>query len=268
MTFGAGIVAILLPIIISGYLLLNAKFIMLMMPKGPGSNRYFRILLVGFVWCFIVAMVACGSSCFDMNLDGNSNSDKWWLRPAAQVGILSIASALCIRGVDSLLFPLSRALWILMNKQEEQEEREYNNDYWFYLRMLEKEARFMEVFIWRSMVHNDLIMLTLDNSKVYVGLATVMTMTKDVPEWLEIIPMLSGYREEKDKRTEITSRYIALEKDEEFSEKFNMSNLKMILPVRKIVSFQGFHHDVHEKIRSQRTGAGSSSSGLQEEAPE
>ena len=49
---GNALILLLLPCVVSGYLLVNAKVFRAKVPEKTGSNLYFRILLAGSFWVF------------------------------------------------------------------------------------------------------------------------------------------------------------------------------------------------------------------------
>ena len=78
-----GITAILLPCIVSGYLLVGAHIMQVHLQDKPGSNDYFRILVAGFFWfgfCTAVVFPFVGdeltwknfASFIENSLDGSS----------------------------------------------------------------------------------------------------------------------------------------------------------------------------------------------------
>ena len=264
-SMGIGLVTILLPCLVSGYLLNHSKLAVICWPEKPGSNTYFRILLVGWTWWLFWVLIALLTDSF---LSDSSVLENWEKIGTVenkvlffQEGVLATAMAIIAR-IFLDIFSAARLTNLKEKIIAQKRQDEHIN---FHLHILNPLQRSMEKFIWDSMKDSEsgepkMIMLTLKSRKIYIGFAMLMP-TKDVPEWLELMPVASGFRNSQDKRMELTTSYFDLEensgelfasrvlKQEEYK---CLEDLKMILPVNEIVSFQRFHLNVYKQVQARR----------------
>ena len=250
---GVGLAAVLLPSIVGGYLLHNAKWVLLVWREKPSSNNYFRILLLGWIWWLLWAVAASELAVAEkLQWLAIASSDKY---PFVLEGLLATVAALVLRAVMDVLY-------LVLQKPEQQlifakKAAQYSE---WDLKILRARQRSMEVFIWSSMDDTHLVMLTLENGEVYIGFASLMP-TKNTPEWLELTPVVSGYRDEQDKTIQITTKYSDIERESELKETFasrsltktgfeKFKKMEMILPISRIVAFQRFDVNVHDPVQA------------------
>ena len=256
-----GLAAVLLPCLVSGYMLHNSKWAMLFLPERLGANTYFRILLVGWLWWLTWLVIGLGlgadwlflanwwAEFVGAKLSSADGLHRYWYEYLLlQQALLATVSAIIARGVLDGLFRLRH--------------RESLVD--FHIKVLQSKQRRMEAFILASMQKSDLVMMTMGSGKVYIGFANIVMNAKGPTEWVELIPLASGYRKKTNRKMKITNNYVknlkfdgkdeheyvalALGQHQPMEE---LNRLKMLLPVNSIVSVQGFHDDVYEQVSAQ-----------------
>ena len=265
MTVGIGLAAILLPSIVSGYLLLNTKYAIVCWPERPGSNKYFRILLVGWIWWLIwwTVLALVGKPIFAkiIKLEWLAYSlieNKFLL-----AGFVATIAAIVLRVV---LERFSAEYFIRRTGGYDEGLYGHIEDdrHMLYLHTLKSLQRSMEAFILSSMKDKSgnpqLVMLTMESGEIYIGFARLLP-TKDETKWIELMLVASGYRNQKDKTMDITASYFDLEENIESGGFFtnrtlteqegeDLKNMEMILPVSQIVAFQRFNVNLHEQVQA------------------
>ena len=212
---GSPLLLLLLPCIVSGYLLVNAKLFLARFPERTGSNLYFRILLVGSFW-------ALGWDVALRLLIGDFLAKFQQYSPYLGLElILATLLAVATRMMLDLRFPVSP------------------------LQIFRRQARNLELFITDSIATSQLIMVTLSNGKVYVGRAVKMSVSEKTPEWLLIFAFSSGYRRNSDHNVEMINDY--LEDREQDGSAHGGSLPPMLLSVKEIVSIQVFNPQLHQQ---------------------
>lgn len=106
----------------------------------------------------------------------------------------------------------------------------------------------LETTLFRSMERRKLVMLTLTNSKVYIG-RVARTFIPD-EKIIYLFPIQSGYRG-SDQRLELTTQYtdvykqIALEEPSRYRE--ILANFRIAIPVEFVISASLYLPDIHVK---------------------
>ncbi|UII27469.1 hypothetical protein LVD15_03285 [Fulvivirga maritima] len=80
------------------------------------------------------------------------------------------------------------------------------------------------------------MLFTLTSQKVYVGLLTRMGDPHGEDGFINLIPLFSGYRNQKGKM-KLTTNY---PKDE--------SNFELVIPIDKILSASSFNYEAYKKL--------------------
>ena len=212
---GSTLLLLLLPCIVSGYLLVNAKLFLARFPERTGSNLYFRILLVGSFWVI-------GWDAALRLLIGDFLAKFQQYSPYLGLElILATLLAVATRMILDLRFPVS------------------------VLQIFRRQARNLELFITEAIATSQLIMVTLSNGKVYVGRAVKMSLSDKTPEWLLMFAFGSGYRRSSDHNVEMINDY---RKDLEQTGAAHGGSLPpMLLSVKEIVSIQVFNPQLHQQ---------------------
>lgn len=136
--------------------------------------------------------------------------------------------------VLNLILPTNIMMWKVIDKWGDEFEKLY------YLSLNEKEFS------------KRLVMVTLDNNKVYVGY--ILRLTKPLlTQQLELIPIISGYRKEDTKKVEFTTPYIKVISELIQNDNFDIidEELLVVLPKDKIVTASRFYPKVYERFQEQ-----------------
>lgn len=134
----------------------------------------------------------------------------------------------------NLIIPTNIMMWKVIDKWGDEFEKLY------YLSLNEKKF------------YKRLVMVTLDNNKVYVGY--ILRLTKPLlTQQLELIPIISGYRKEDTKKVEFTTPYIKVISELIQNEDFDIidEELLVVLPKDKIVTASRFYPKVYEKFQEE-----------------
>lgn len=99
------------------------------------------------------------------------------------------------------------------------------------------------------------ICITLDSNKVYVGLLeTVPPVDDGRIEYLRMLPLLSGFRDQNSLTINFTTNYYEHYRDGELdksSEWLTLDLFSIVIPEREVVSISNFDIDVYKKFLSQ-----------------
>ena len=210
---GSPLLLLLLPCIVSGYLLVNAKFFLARFPERTGSNLYFRILLVGSFWVI-------GWDATLRLLVGDFLAKFQQYSPYLGLElILATLLAVATRMILDLRFPIN------------------------VLQIFRRQAKNLELFITESIITSQLIMVSLTNDKVYVGRAVEMSLSDKTPEWLLMFVLISGYRRKDGRNVELTNYYLKARSESGYGG----SSPPMLISVKDVVSIQIFDPQLHQQ---------------------
>jgi hypothetical protein len=115
-------------------------------------------------------------------------------------------------------------------------------------RSLLKYGSQLEKLLYRSMIQEKRVMITLKNGKVYIGRVTI-SLTPQEDRDLLLLPSKSGYRDDK-QRLMITTDYDATYKDIEDSEQDYVeiiSDFGAVVPIPEVLTASLYRADVHTK---------------------
>ena len=128
---------------------------------------------------------------------------------------------------------------------------------------------FTEVLFQESMREGELVEVTTNNKKVYVGF--ILSCSPDLSgaySEILLIPLMSGYRKEDTLKVEFTTQYVPIYLDY-FRTELNMelrsvsmdlllflsrttnNKFRVVIPVREIVSARIFEYDVYKQFQDQ-----------------
>ena len=199
-----------------GYILHETGFRRWHFREYAGHILYFRVLVVGLVWLPLCGLfLAVLSEIF---------------RPEAFV----MWTTAPFRSFLSMIFPLALALSLLGGVQCISSRIKPDQQNKMHLDMLEKSEMLFETHIMQAMITDTPVMVTMDGGKVYIG--SVIAVRKNA-KWLSLIPMRSGYRDEKSKLV-LETDYLPLH--EKAAKDHPELKFDVTLPVDKIASLQFF----------------------------
>jgi len=109
------------------------------------------------------------------------------------------------------------------------------------LKLRELDGKGLERFVSEKISHREMILITLENKKVYVGWPLEVP-DDETKQWLRFAPEWSGYRDDE-------SATIRIETD--YSRVFDQSRLEknhMLIQVEKIVTLQPFDIEAFQQF--------------------
>ena len=226
----------LLPILAGGYLILRANFFRYWMAWLPGRYLYFNIAIAGLLMFILAAAI---ESHVDLSIL------RRILGEDHQQFFLPVLVALLLR----LIFD---ALFFAMSKWNPETEKQ---------RVLKAiGSKEFERFIYKAIDERRLIMATLEAGKVYIGLPLDTFSFADPDtgkKFLRLLPLESGYRDEKQRYEKTTIYSPAFEKmkkeNPELDFKTVADNLQVVVPVRQIISVHLFDPDLYKTFHAAKS---------------
>jgi hypothetical protein len=98
-----------------------------------------------------------------------------------------------------------------------------------------KAANSLDRLLYGATQRGKMVMLSLDDRKVYCGYVEWIPGNPSAPDaFLEIIPLFSGYRETENKRVHLPISYVQIYKD--LKEHDDLSQFKKVIPIARIVT--------------------------------
>ena len=194
-----------------GYILHEIRIWRWQFREYAGHILYFRVLVVGLAWLLFLGEI--------------SRSEAF----------MSITAP--FRSFFSMAFPLALALfvWTALGLAQYISSRiKPDRENKIHLHMLKKSEMLFETHIMQAVITGTPVMVTMDGGKVYIG--SVIAVRKNA-KWLSLIPMRSGYRDEKSKLV-LETDYLPLH--EEAARDRPELKFDVTLPVDKIASLQFF----------------------------
>jgi len=116
------------------------------------------------------------------------------------------------------------------------------------------EGQYFETFIYEKNIASEMIMITLENRKIYIGWPLGILVEGQENKWLRLIPFWSGCRDEKG-IVEITTKYDkAFRVTDKNSRSEQQESIIMLIPVDKISVLQPFYPDLWDAFHSNAPG--------------
>lgn len=208
----------------------------------PIHNLMFRLSLAFFLTaCLAVAVVSYFSE-----------MKEYWGRfsPYDSSGTALTACLLGLvawKPLNKLLLPYSAAI-----------DRLYKHDH----------ISALEQLLYESMLEVSQIQVTLDDGKIYIGWPVhISARLSESDTYLQILPLSSGYRDERTKQVEITTHY-----DEVYDRlstaldpaelDFVPEDFIKVVPISRIVVVGKFHPNVYTIFNSSKANETETSSGI------
>ena len=108
----------------------------------------------------------------------------------------------------------------------------------------------IECLLEKCLVRNALVELTMGNGKVYVGFPRESGLTITGESDIAMVPLASGYRDEKNKTITITTHYAsALHQLVYTKEKLSFDDFQVILPLKEVASARHFDPEAHSHLQ-------------------
>ena len=209
-----GLVLAALSILASGYIIHSAPICRFWLPLSTGYVLYFRIISTGLVLVFFLVALLYTAATYGVPF------------PTPEyAAILAFPIALVGRGLAGAW------VWFYGKKKPE----------WKYsLNLKRLNEKGLDQFIYERISTNKMIMVTLENKKVYAGWP-IEAPNKEENQWLRLVPHWSGYRDEE----------AMIKVQINYSKVFGMSPSEqnhMLIPVEKIVTVQPFDAAVFDEF--------------------
>ena len=215
-SFGNGLVLGVLSLLASGYIVYDAPIFRWFWPgRHAGYVLYFRIIAVGLVLLFVLyALFIIDFSFLRFS----------FLKPE-NAPLLTLPFSFCLRALASAIVYCGRKL---------------NSEWGYKLKLKEFSERGLDQFIFEKIVRREMVLITLESKKVYVG------WPLEVPDnesnnWLRFAPLWSGFRDED------SSISIQIDYSTVLDEQRLQTN-RMLVQVEKIVTVQPFELQVFEQF--------------------
>ena len=219
------ILSLILPIVVSGYVLYGTMVVSRLWAEPTENQRYFRMLLCGYLWILLI------SPMFMPYLNAFiTNPESMDVENLVKT-VLAIGLRILLDGIYKLL-RVAKCI---------------NKDYYRgWLR-----NKWMERKLYNYSKSLELVIVDLKNDKVYIG----FILDFELPEvnWIDIVPLRSGYRDEK-KRLQLTTDYhrgiknvienLGNESDE------SIVNVSMLIPSKEIVTLQNYNPHLYKAINT------------------
>ena len=273
---GVGGLLDLAVVLASGFMLCRIGPIRIRLQRQPAPVPYFTFLACGVAWWMIIpALISMLTSACELLdgtlfsrvcmptvgnfLDGFVNDGSWRVVDKGNVPSNGQKADVFFSAVFVwILWPALSFMGVTLNRILPKREivtqicekvRKRHREQM--LRRLELEGQELEKMICKSIISEEiLLMLTLRNRKVYIGLPNQLFPDESGhnDRWIKIIPLRSGYRDEETGGLTLTTDYkSALRGEVEWRE---AEDIAMCIPLRDIVSCQFYSPDLYSRFRA------------------
>lgn len=215
----SGFVLATLSVLASGYLIYDVPLLRWWLPKSTGYVLYFRILTTGLLLTFFLAALLYPAMLHNVSVLGLQLNPEF-------SPVMAFPVAVCIWGLATLGASIGRKYKPKWGKE---------------LDLKTLNGKELDQFIYEKISNGQMIMVTLENQKVYTGWP-LEAPNNEENKWLRLLPQWSGYRDEKSTITVQVdySKVIGnLPPDEQN---------RMLIPVGKITTVQPFDVEIFQKF--------------------
>lgn len=134
-----------------------------------------------------------------------------------------------------LAFLLGASIWWPLNRFFHDKQREID-------RVIEEKDDPLEVMLRKALGRGRLIMFSVKNGKVYVGLVASLQDPSRTMQFIKIVPLMSGYRDKDTKVVQFTTFYPQVDETGQPVKAF-----EVVLPAGELQSVNLFDATVHAK---------------------
>ena len=172
------VVFLLLPIILSGYVLYDTMLLRRYWVRRKEGISYFRILLTGYIWVWLMErLIYLGTA-----EDWPTHLFVWFLPEREyKYGIVAMGIAVMVRWFLDSIYVCAQ--YLSANKKLNYQKA--------ILR-----GQDMSLFLHFHMTEYKPILITLKEDKIYMGIILDVDIENDI-SWLRISPLKSGYQDNK-----------------------------------------------------------------------
>ena len=256
---GAGLFSLAV-ILTSGFILHNSELTRSALRLSPRPIPYFRILVIGLIIWWVAPKVAFPA--LEWVLRFTNVSDDAWRQTILTLDFAGthrpqtvFVGAFITRILADILFYLFFSLGACCTafKTWQLEQKNFRDIWWTEftrtLRTWQAKGSDIGKLICDAIGRKTLIMLTLNNRKVYIGRPFHLSLGTSEPDrWIRLIPWKSGYRDEETGQLQITTDYENALSN--ITTETHLMELSMSIPVHDIVTFQPFNPELYRVFRS------------------
>ena len=213
-----GFVLVTLSVLASGYIIYDAPLLRWWLPKSTGYVLYFRILTTGLLLTFFLGVLLYTPMLHNVSILGLQLNPEF-------SPVMAFPVALGLRA-------LVKGVTFICGKCQPQWKVQ--------LKIQTLNEKGLDQFIFERILNKKMIMVTLENKKVYAGWPIEAPGNED-NQWLRFTPQWSGYRDADSK--------IIVETD--YSKVLDTALLttnRMLISVEKIVTVQPFDEEIFQKF--------------------
>ena len=118
----------------------------------------------------------------------------------------------------------------------------------------ERAGNLIELLVAESIEHQKLVEISLKNRKVYVGFALKIGKVSHGESDIELVPMVSGYRDGDTQDLEITTNYAPIIR-KSLEESFGLmyEDFRVVIPMTEISSARVFLPQAYKLFQQERT---------------
>lgn len=215
----SGIIAPILVVIISGYILHEIGYFKFKYKYLAGQHLYFRVLTIGVLWLYFCEIVLSQTLGFT------------WISSNPVLIII-------IAGVVNLVF------YFYLKKRILKDSKRRND---FMRQSQQNSLMGLENRLREATYLGKPIMITLDNGKVYIGWHVSIQSLGETINTIRLSPVLSGYREKESHQLKLTTNY-------EMDSNKMFSGVTDVVIVRdRVVTLQLFDSDIYNNYFSEST---------------
>ena len=209
-----------LSVLASGYLLYDARICRLFWPMYAGYILYFRIITMGLFFLFLLYFLY-------VFLEKFTPFIEVWGITSKHALLLTFPIALFLRILHEAL------MWLACKVVPKWKDK---------LQLKILNERGFDKFIYEKIRDREMVMITLESGKVYVGWPLATPINENA-KWLRLVPQLSGHRNAQFKVS------FQVDYSEVFDDEPSDEN-RMLIPLEKIVTAQPFDIEVFEKFNN------------------
>lgn len=134
-----------------------------------------------------------------------------------------------------LAFLVGVSIWIPLNRFFHDKQREID-------RVIDEKDDPLEVMLRKALGQGRLIMFSVKNGKVYVGLVASLQDPSRTMQFIKIVPLMSGYRDKDTKVVQFTTFYPQVDETGQPVKAF-----EVVLPTGELQSVNLFDETIHAK---------------------
>ena len=207
-----------LPVLAFGYIIHDALICRLWFSKSTGYSLYFRIITIGLIFLFI-----CQGLIYLLSPLEEEEANVSWLSAHPLAATLFFA----------LFLRICAYLWVQTRGRKTPEWKHG---------LIKKSLndKGLDQFIYERIHEKGMIMVTLENRKVYAGWPIEAPGNED-NKWLRVVPQWSGYRNKK------STIKVEINYSEVIGNAPSDKNC-ILIPVEKIVTLHPFDADTFEQF--------------------